>query len=798
MIDPTNATNRTDSTNPAPNEGAASGIGSSRLPAEGSPQPDSNSSRTTELSHNEEFTNPVWIDEEADVEIYPDSVASQFIAGQAFCDTRTGERERIAASFRKQRKSGRRCAVPDQVHLTVLTVAPHEIRVISKEDPNPKMIKVTILEAAGYLRSGEWRPIDSDPHAAINLANLSPHLRERCKKLMALIEPIIALGVDQFDEKKRWAAIKAMGPGVDVKQVYRVLYRYWQGGMRPTAVLGRWWGRRRRRGRGARLITVAEARRGVEKVAIGRPRADGKAMFRCGEEDRKRIIAAGKEWYWTLNGGCITRAWLLMVARDYLPDLHGLGPEEIERRLEEFPPSEYPSKRAFSYYLETDKYYIRRVKSRIGERAFNLTHRPLSKKTEDGAYGPGSHFQIDATILDVMEVHRSTRMPIGRPVVYLVADCFSHMIVGYAITLEHAGFDSASIALLCTGSDKVAVCAKAGIEITAKQWPVACLPDILIADSELASLKAHGLVVRGAVEGVRIAPAYRADLKGLIERKIGSLTQTTVSHLPGYTKGHYERAKERAEVTATIDHADLTEIVIHSILQANKKVIRSYNKTAAMEADPNFPAPTPLNLWNWGLDNELGLRKKWDPALLMQLCLHPKQAQMTRYGLECEGVTYIPAPNQLPDFESWQVEVIARGPWSEQIITHPADVNEAWLLHEGRFVRLQRLNSQREAHEGWSWFDHDHARVVTTAVKSGEEAKTTPTLAFHELEKLKAAQCSSRKTVSARGTARERRRQKFDKTESREDERQKLKGQQDSTPGKTSPRNTDIFAEDDE
>jgi len=53
------------------------------------------------------------------------------------------------------------------------------------------------------------------------------------------------------------------------------------------------------------------------------------------------------------------------------------------------------------------------------------------------AIGPGSVFQIDATVADVYLVSRFNRTHIiGRPVLYIVQDCFSKLIVGLYVGLR--------------------------------------------------------------------------------------------------------------------------------------------------------------------------------------------------------------------------------------------------------------------------------------------------------------------------------------------------------------------------
>jgi len=72
------------------------------------------------------------------------------------------------------------------------------------------------------------------------------------------------------------------------------------------------------------------------------------------------------------------------------------------------------------------------------------------------AIGPGSVFQIDATVADVYLVSRFNRTHIiGRPVLYIVQDCFSKLIVGLYVGLEGPSWIGAAMALANTVGNKV-------------------------------------------------------------------------------------------------------------------------------------------------------------------------------------------------------------------------------------------------------------------------------------------------------------------------------------------------------
>ena len=66
------------------------------------------------------------------------------------------------------------------------------------------------------------------------------------------------------------------------------------------------------------------------------------------------------------------------------------------------PAEELPTFRQFRYWYETYYYdAVRSIKKRFGETAFNLKSRQLLGDATSIAFGPGSVYQIDATIADI-------------------------------------------------------------------------------------------------------------------------------------------------------------------------------------------------------------------------------------------------------------------------------------------------------------------------------------------------------------------------------------------------------------
>lgn len=135
-------------------------------------------------------------------------------------------------------------------------------------------------------------------------------------------------------------------------------------------------------------------------------------------------------------------------------------------------------------------------------------------------FGPGSRYQIDATIGDVYLVSEVNRnWIIGRPVIYLVMDVFSRMVVGMYVGLEGPSWAGAMMALTNVVADKKEYCPEYDIEINERDWPCCHLPEISLADKgEFEGYNVERLV-RAFNLHVENAASYRADWKGIVEKQ---------------------------------------------------------------------------------------------------------------------------------------------------------------------------------------------------------------------------------------------------------------------------------------
>src|SRR5207237_9460676 len=128
---------------------------------------------------------------------------------------------------------------------------------------------------------------------------------------------------------------------------YRLLRRYFQGGMRKNALAGRWFTRATGGTRGGTLIG-STGNIIIRTSKAGRPRLDGYSPFRVTSEDVKKIITGSVKYFYTQNGGNWRRAWLLTLSDGYIEvDFSSHIP--LDKQVSKYTPDTYPSFEQYRY-----------------------------------------------------------------------------------------------------------------------------------------------------------------------------------------------------------------------------------------------------------------------------------------------------------------------------------------------------------------------------------------------------------------------------------------------------------------
>lgn len=228
---------------------------------------------------------------------------------------------------------------------------------------------------------------------------------------------------------------------------------------------------------------------------------------------------------------------------------------------------------------------------------------------------------------------------IGRPVVYAIVDVYSRIVTGIYVGLEGPSWLGAMMALDNMVADKVDFCKQYNIDITEEQWTTHHIPEIIIADRG----EFEGYAVEGLINNINIkienTTAYRGDLKGIVERKFRTINGKVKQKTPGAIQKEYrERGDRDYRLDATLNLKEFTALIIMLILQHNHKIIDKYPMEKEMITDGIVP--TPINLWNWGIQNRKGRLRTVDRNVFRLNVLPRGRATISRAGIKFKNLLY--------------------------------------------------------------------------------------------------------------------------------------------------------------
>nr|MBA3241241.1 DDE-type integrase/transposase/recombinase [Acidobacteriota bacterium] len=498
--------------------------------------------------------------------------------------------------------------------------------------------------------------------------------------------------------------------------IYAYMRRYWQAGQIRNALLPAY---ARSGGKGKRRL----ARDGEEHTAsqLGKPSALARVAtermgVRVTPDIERRFERGIKRYYETKDEHPLTVAYELTLksyfAEKLIPDpQHIPKPGERHRLKPILPPAErLPTFDQFRYWYE--RIYsdpVRAHKARHGAIEHELNARAITGDSTQMAFGPGSLYQIDATIADdnLVSALDRTRL-IGRPVVYHCVDVFSHAFAGIAVLLEGPSWTGAMLALDNATTDKVVFCAEYGVSITEDEWPCRHLPEGVLADrGEYENYDASNLVNSFGMRVHNTSP-YRGDMKGLVERSFGVANERFIKFIPGAVHKRRERGAqdERLEAVLTLD--EFRELLIHHVLLHNMdNYMKDYKRDVFMI--PDYVAPYPLELWNWGITNRSGHLLERPQEIIRLNLLPRKMCSVTPRGIHFENNLYYTCDTAIR--EGWFSRARVSRNWRIEVAFDPRSTNCVYLrkddghaLEQCRLTEASRTFRHQDLQDAQDFF----------------------------------------------------------------------------------------------
>jgi len=315
-----------------------------------------------------------------------------------------------------------------------------------------------------------------------------------------------------------------------------------------------------------------------------------------------------------------------------------------------------------------------------------------------GLFGAGHRYEIDSTIADVYLVHRVNRLwLIGRPVLYVVVDTFTRMIVGIHVGLEGPSWNGARHAIYNACTAKVDFCKRYGIDIVESDWPCSHLPVELVADRAELLSEAGEAMTKVLGTAVKILPPFRPDWKSIIESRFRLINEKLdLKFVPGGVDARkMERGDRDYQLDATLDIDEFTEMVIVGVLAHNKSLRVPHLLNREMLAAGT--EPTPIALWKWSMENSMLNSKTVSPAELKIALLPSKECRISRGGINFQGIQYT---CQTAVREEWLERSHNFQTKYVRVYYDPNSVENCWVKTGAGFEPLTIVPQQRQKYGG--------------------------------------------------------------------------------------------------
>jgi len=506
---------------------------------------------------------------------------------------------------------------------------------ISILDDNALPRTAILSELEGEFEAGTIIKLPYDPYAKFMVPDekLSDKEKEIRDNAWSAISDIVDLEPNIYDKKERYQIIKDVvkRKSKGKKFIYKYLRYYWMGGKKENALIPRF----RNCGGPYKEKNPTKKMGRKRLIATEDPTMKGIIV----DEDTRKIFDefTTKVFLKVNRRDSIRYTYIQMLKERYGIDT------KMERGIEVpiIPPAhEVPSIAQLRYHIRTRYTRRKRLVSREGKVTFDRDFRPLLGSETRKASGPGQIFEIDATVADVYLVSMDdSNQIIGRPVVYIVVDVWTHMVVGLYVGFEGPSWQGIMMAIENTIENKVEFCARFDLDITEVEWPCHHMPQHFYADrGEMESKNADSL---GRALGIRLknAPPYRADLKGIVEQQFRTLNLTLQPWTPGAVKKEYQKRGGPDYVLdgkLTID--DFTRMVIEVILHRNNyHFMEHYPLDKALSRDR--VQPIARELWNWGIAHDHFLQEV-HPDIVRLNVLPEAQVTASAEGIYFEGMYF--------------------------------------------------------------------------------------------------------------------------------------------------------------
>lgn len=288
------------------------------------------------------------------------------------------------------------------------------------------------------------------------------------------------------------------------------------------------------------------------------------------------------------------------------------------------------------------------LKKQVGRISYEKDHTPRTGSERDLLLGATDRYEIDATILDVhirLSHGKAIKLSAGRPVLYLVVDAFSGMIVGMHLAVGNSvNVSGVSQALANACLPKKEFAARYGLNLSESDWPASHIPRQLTTDNgkEFPQILNESVLRSGlGIECINKTQAYRGDRKASVERAFHSLNQRLVHFLPGAVLKKRDRTEADPTNEATHTYDELMALLIGEIIKLNQNSACPERLDNSAVHDGITPTRQEIFLHSLSTSMHGGRPTSYsDTPRVLWSCLPEEEATVRDNGVFLDGLLY--------------------------------------------------------------------------------------------------------------------------------------------------------------
>ena len=497
--------------------------------------------------------------------------------------------------------------------------------------------------------------------------------RERAWKIVMFVFQQLEGEQHVFVSKYREKAIQSAAATFQVNRntVKNYLIRYWKGGKTRNALLPSF-----------HLCGARGKKRKDSNIKRGRPNKKGKNKGINIDDRIKKLFKIGLNRYYYTQKEISLRTTYELIIKEFFTV------EKVKENGKTVPlledSSKIPTYHQFYYWYKKFNNEKKEISKRKGERVYFQNFRPIvGDSIQDAGLGPGTLWQIDSTIFDIYLISSSNRnIIVGRPILFLVMDVYSRLIVGINISFESFNsYTGAMVALANSMTPKDDYCLQYGISLDEGEWDIACVPQRVFADrGEL-----NGKQIEDAIENLGIsihnAPPYRGDAKGIIESAFAQMGMKVKPFADGIVKNGKNIVgvgEQDYRLKANITIEEFTKIIIKCVLfHNNHHVLSEYVLDEMMLEDD--VEKIPRKIWEHGLKNKKGMLRVLPEDYIKVHLLPTDTGTITPRGLRYKKMYYI---SEYSLKNNWFESARINGSKRIKIWYDPRDLSNIYTMNE--------------------------------------------------------------------------------------------------------------------